>query len=130
MTRAVTPILVACVPLLAIGLAAPASAQSKTCHSEILRLQDLLDQNGGIIPDMKESDFATTHHQPTADSVAAAKEVAASQLARKLGRETLPFKVDVRKLKKLGLTQSFEVGYEISPRGRAYLDATTRKKSP
>jgi hypothetical protein len=47
--------------------------------------------------------------------------VAASQLAKKLGRETLPFKTDVRKLKKLGLTQSFEVGYEISPRGRAYL---------
>ena len=47
--------------------------------------------------------------------------VAASRLAAKLGRETAPFKVDVRKLKKLGLTQSFEVGYEISPRGRAYL---------
>lgn len=49
--------------------------------------------------------------------------VAASQLAAKLGRETLPFKVDVRKLKKLGLTQSFEVGYELSPRGRAYVAA-------
>lgn len=49
--------------------------------------------------------------------------VAASQLARQLGRETEPFKADVRKLKKLGLTQSFEVGYEISPRGRAYLQA-------
>jgi hypothetical protein len=47
--------------------------------------------------------------------------VAASRLAAKLGRETLPFKVDVRKLKKLGLTQAFEVGYEISPRGKAYL---------
>jgi len=47
--------------------------------------------------------------------------IAASKLAAKLGRETLPFKVDVRKLKKLGLTQSFEVGYELSPRGRAYL---------
>jgi hypothetical protein len=54
--------------------------------------------------------------------------VAASQLAAKLERETLPFKADVRKLKKLGLTQSFEVGYEISPRGRAYLDARARKK--
>ena len=52
--------------------------------------------------------------------------VAASKLAPKLGRETLPFKTDVRKLKKLGLTQSFEVGYEISPRGRAYL--AKRKK--
>ncbi|MBK7863783.1 MAG: hypothetical protein IPJ65_35295 [Archangiaceae bacterium] len=47
--------------------------------------------------------------------------VAASQLAKKLARETLPFKVDVRKLKKLGLTMSFEVGYELSPRGRAFL---------
>jgi hypothetical protein len=53
--------------------------------------------------------------------------IAASQLAKKLRRETLPFKVDVRKLKKLGLTQSFEVGYEISPRGRAYLAAAKRR---
>ena len=50
--------------------------------------------------------------------------VAARILAKKLGRERDPFKVDVRKLKRLGLTQSFEVGYEISPRGRAYLRAT------
>jgi hypothetical protein len=47
--------------------------------------------------------------------------VAASQLALKLGREKLAFKADVVKLKKLGLTQSFEVGYEVSPRGRAFL---------
>lgn len=63
--------------------------------------------------------------------------VAASKLAVKLGRETLPFKVDVRKLKKLGLTQSFEVGYELAPRGLAYLAAaptarraTARKRRP
>lgn len=49
--------------------------------------------------------------------------VAASKLAAEVRRETLPFKADVRKLKRLGLTQSFEVGYEISPRGRAYLAA-------
>jgi hypothetical protein len=54
--------------------------------------------------------------------------VAASKLAAKLKRDTLPFKTDVRKLKRLGLTQSFEVGYELSPRGRAYLDATRRKR--
>ena len=54
--------------------------------------------------------------------------IAASKLAAKLGRETLPFKVDVRKLKRLGLTQSFEVGYEISPRGRTYLDAIAKNK--
>jgi hypothetical protein len=54
-------------------------------------------------------------------------QIAASKLAAKLSRETAPFKVDVRKLKKLGLTQSFEVGYEISPRGRAYLDASKKR---
>jgi hypothetical protein len=56
--------------------------------------------------------------------------IAASKLAADLGRETLPFKIDVRKLKRLGLTQSFEIGYEISPRGRAYLDATATIASP
>jgi len=61
--------------------------------------------------------------------ISAYPRVAASQLAKKLGRETLPFKVDVRKLKKLGLTQSFEVGYEISPRGVAYLAATSKART-
>src|SRR6185312_6953432 len=55
--------------------------------------------------------------------------IAASKLAAKLGRETQPFKIDVRKLKRLGLTQSFEVGYEISPRGRAYLAARPKAGS-
>jgi len=54
--------------------------------------------------------------------------VAASKLAKRLRRETLPFKVDVRKLKRLGLTQSFEVGYDVSPRGREYLKAIAARK--
>jgi hypothetical protein len=55
---------------------------------------------------------------------------AASRLAAELGRETAPFKADVVKLKRLGLTQSFEVGYEISPRGRAFLAARGRTAAP
>jgi hypothetical protein len=55
--------------------------------------------------------------------------IAASRLAAHLGRDTLPFKVDVRKLKRLGLTQSFEVGYELSPRGRAYLAAVRASRT-
>jgi hypothetical protein len=51
----------------------------------------------------------------------------APDLAEILGRETAAFKLDVRKLKALGLTRSFAVGYEISPRGRAYLDRTSRR---
>jgi hypothetical protein len=45
----------------------------------------------------------------------------APDLAASLGRETLPFKRDVRKLKELGLTESLEVGYRLSPRGQAFL---------
>ena len=47
--------------------------------------------------------------------------VRAPDLAASLGRDTLAFKRDVRRLKELGLTISLPVGYELSPRGRAYL---------
>jgi hypothetical protein len=53
---------------------------------------------------------------------------AASQLALALKRDRDELKADIRKLKRLGLTQSFEVGYELSPRGRAYLAAITRRR--
>jgi hypothetical protein len=54
--------------------------------------------------------------------------VAAAKLAVRLGREKLDFKADVVKLKKLGLTQSFEVGYDLSPRGRAYWNVARRRR--
>jgi len=47
--------------------------------------------------------------------------VSASKLAATEERETRPFKADVRKLKELGLTVSHDVGYSLSPRGRALL---------
>jgi hypothetical protein len=55
----------------------------------------------------------------------------APDLAASLGRETAPFKADVRKLKELGLTESLEVGYRLSPRGRAYYgySGMARKRS-
>lgn len=43
--------------------------------------------------------------------------------AVRLGRETLTFKADVRKLKALGLTESLEDGYRLSARGEALLAA-------
>jgi hypothetical protein len=47
--------------------------------------------------------------------------IRAGDLADELGREMLPFKLDVRKLKNLGLTLSLLTGYRLSPRGEAYL---------
>lgn len=45
----------------------------------------------------------------------------APDLAQLFGKETPPFKTDVRKLKNLGLTVSLRIGYRLSPRGEAYL---------
>ncbi len=58
----------------------------------------------------------------TLDAIGRRPEVRAGDLANELGRERLSFKADVRKLKRLGLTESLDVGYRLSPRGRAYLD--------
>ncbi|GAB3447393.1 hypothetical protein GCM10027517_31130 [Phycicoccus ginsengisoli] len=49
--------------------------------------------------------------------------VRAPELAAELGRDTPSFKRDVRKLKELGLTESLDIGYRLSPRGAAVVDA-------
>ena len=59
----------------------------------------------------------------TLELIARRPGVRAGDLADALGRERLPFKADVRKLKNLGLTISLDVGYRLSPRGEAYLAA-------
>jgi hypothetical protein len=53
--------------------------------------------------------------------IAANPGVRAGDLAASVGRDRLPFKLDVRKLKELGLTESLPVGYRLAPRGRAIL---------
>ena len=57
----------------------------------------------------------------TLELIAARPEVRAEELAAQVGREKLPFKRDVRKLKELGLTESLNPGYRLSPRGNAVL---------
>ena len=71
-------------------------------------------------------DRASTHGPWTIDvlrAIAARPATRAADLAASFGRDTQPFKLDVRKLKNLGLTLSLEVGYRLSPRGEAYLAA-------
>ena len=72
-------------------------------------------------------DRASSHGAWTCATLALIRDRPAERapdLALSVGRETQPFKLDVRKLKNLGLTISLRVGYELSPRGRAYLDRT------
>ncbi|PWK65285.1 hypothetical protein [Aminobacter sp. AP02] len=55
-------------------------------------------------------------------SIAKHAATPAAVLAQDLGVEKLKFKQDVRKLKELGLTESLDVGYRVSPRGEAALE--------
>lgn len=62
--------------------------------------------------------------------IAAHPGVRAPDLAARLGRETPAFKLDVRKLKALGLTESLTVGYRLSPRGQALRTRRLQQGSP
>jgi hypothetical protein len=48
-------------------------------------------------------------------------------LAPQVGAEVPSFKRRVRQLKELGLTESLEVGYRLSPRGRAVVERLARR---
>ena len=78
---------------------------------------------------LERLDRASSHGpwtMATLDVIRRRPHTRAPDLAAEMGRERDPFKIDVRKLKNLGLTRSFEVGYEVSPRGLAYLERTKR----
>ena len=88
------------------------------------------DDVAAITTRLDRLDRASSHGawtRPTLALIRARPAERAPDLAASVGRETQPFKLDVRKLKNLGLTISLRVGYELSPRGRAYLDRTERE---
>ena len=58
---------------------------------------------------------------PVLRLIAARPGVRAAMLAKEMGMDTLPFKARVRHLNNLGLTESLEIGYRLSPRGAAFL---------
>lgn len=96
-----------------------------------LREDDALtdDDVAAIATRLARLDRASSHGawtRATLELVRDRPAVRAPDLAASVGRETQPFKLDVRKLKNLGLTISLRVGYELSPRGRAYLDRTEK----
>jgi hypothetical protein len=58
---------------------------------------------------------------PVLRLIEAHPSIRAAALAKEIGMDTPRFKACVRQLKNLGLTESLEVGYRLSPRGRALL---------
>jgi hypothetical protein len=83
------------------------------------------DDLAGIRARLMRLDRASSHGpwtEAVLRMIAAHPAVRAADLAASLGRETQPFKTDVRKLKRLGLTESLDVGYRLSLRGRVVLE--------
>jgi hypothetical protein len=75
-------------------------------------------------------DTSSTHGPWTRETlalIAVKPGTRAEDLAAYMGRDKMTFKLDVRKLKELGLTESLRTGYRLSPRGDAFHAADTRK---
>jgi hypothetical protein len=70
-------------------------------------------EHGGVDPRIALRENRNLNENP---------RVRAPDLAAGLGLDKPTFKNDVAKLKGLGLTISFSPGYELSPRGKAYLN--------
>ena len=90
------------------------------------------DEVDALLARLARLDRAAPHPWTTAvlRLIADQPGVVSTALAPQVGMERAPFKLNVRKLKASGLTESLEVGYRISPRGRAVLAAIDRRDAP
>ena len=87
------------------------------------------DEVATIVTRLARLDRASVREPWTAETlrlIEAQPATRAGDLAASVGRDTPSFKLDVRKLKALGLTESLERGYRLSPRGQAVLAALAR----
>jgi hypothetical protein len=81
---------------------------------------------GRLVAKLRKLDGGELWTEATLSLIAEFPEKRAASLAKRMGMEQLPFKVRVRKLKALGLTESLEIGYRLSPRGTAVLAQLNR----
>lgn len=87
-----------------------------------LRVDDALDDD--TVADLRRRLARLPWAHDVLALIAERPGVRAPDLAASRGEATAPFKARVRRLKELGLTESLEVGYRLSPRGTAYLRLT------
>lgn len=89
-----------------------------------LRADDSLDDD--VIDDLRTRlqrlDRTRAWTRKTLELIAAHPGRRSPELAELVGQDTPTFKANVRKLKALGLTESLEVGYRLSPRGSTLLN--------
>ncbi|HEX4864301.1 MAG TPA: hypothetical protein VFV02_09525, partial [Acidimicrobiales bacterium] len=77
------------------------------------RISSLFARNGWALPYLR--------------LIAELPETVSTELAARVGVDRLVFKQRVRRLKALGLTESLDVGYRLSPRGSAVLESRSRQ---
>lgn len=82
------------------------------------------DELSGIVSTLARIDAANAAAWTTRylELIAGQPGVVSYVLARQVDADVPTFKRRVRRLKELGLTESLEVGYHLSPRGRAVLE--------
>ncbi len=89
-----------------------------------LRADDVLSDElrADLLTRLDRMDRTRSWTRPVLRLIEARPAVRAGDLYADAGyRDMLSFKRDVRRLKELGLTESLEVGYRLSPRGRSLL---------
>jgi hypothetical protein len=91
-----------------------------------LRVQAALDPTDLVALNSKLDRMDRAAEQPWTRSTLRQIErlpgVVSTELAAEAGQERRTYKLRVRRLKTLGLTESLERGYRLSPRGQAYLN--------
>lgn len=98
-------------------------------RDELATASDLTAQDVAAIgAELDRLDRRTLWARHTLSRLRAEPGVTAAVLAGELDLEKEPFKRRVRKLKELGLTRSLRIGYDLSDRGRAYLDAVDSER--
>lgn len=109
-------------PAWRIGLAYAGPDPREALRETVPDAQEIEEINARLARLDKASAYGAWTRE-TLDLIDLNPTVRAPDLAARVGRETADFKKDVRKLKELGLTESLDIGYLLSPRGQAVVDA-------
>ncbi len=114
-------------PIWRIGLAFVGPDPRATLRDTVPGPEELDD----ILRRLERLDAASRHGPWTRDVltlIGARPNVPAVDLAASVDREKMPFKLDVRKLKELGLTESLRPGYRLSSRGEFVLARLSERR--
>ena len=114
-------------PIWRIGLAFVGPDPRATLGDTVPGPEELDD----LLRRLERLDAVSRHGAWTRDVLAlidARPNTPAVDLAASMGREKMPFKLDVRKLKELGLTESLRPGYRLSARGELVLARLTERR--